>query len=76
MEQNLIFGLVLGQLAVLKKTFGADYEQLLRAIFSCFHGEKPQNTVVSACFLFEFFLNSFKFWLKEKKDRTGQQIKS
>ena len=27
-------------LAVLKKTLGADYEQLLRAVFSCFQGQK------------------------------------
>ena len=34
-EQKWRSGLVLGQLAVLKKKW-ADYEQLLRAVFSCF----------------------------------------
>ena len=36
----MIFGLVLGQLAILKRTLEADYEQLLRVAFSCFHGQK------------------------------------
>ena len=39
MEQELRFGLDLGWLAVLKKRVWADYEQLLRVIFSCFHGQ-------------------------------------
>ena len=26
--------------STVKKKFGADYEQLLRAVFSCFHGQK------------------------------------
>jgi hypothetical protein len=34
------FGLVLGQLAILQKTWGANYEQLLRVVFSCFQGQK------------------------------------
>ena len=38
-EQKWRSGLVLGQLAVLKKKW-ADYEQLLRVVFSCFHGQK------------------------------------
>ena len=38
-EQKMRFGLVLGRLAILKKT-GADYEQLLRKVFSCFQGQK------------------------------------
>ena len=33
MEQNLRFGLVWGWLALLEKTFLADYVQLLRAVF-------------------------------------------
>jgi hypothetical protein len=37
-EQNMGFGLILGQLAILKK-MGADYEQLLRPVFSCFVGK-------------------------------------
>ena len=40
MEQELRFGLVLGRLAVLKKRVWADYEQLLRVVFSCFQGQK------------------------------------
>ena len=40
MEQKMRFGLVLGQSALLKKTLWADYEQLLRAGFSCFRGQK------------------------------------
>ena len=40
MEQKMRFGLVLGRLAILKKHIWADYEQLLRAVFSCFHGQK------------------------------------
>ena len=38
-EQKMRFGLVLGQLAILKKNW-ANYEQLLRPVFSCFHGQK------------------------------------
>ena len=35
------FGARLGSRAVLvKKKFGADYEQLLRPVFLCFHGQK------------------------------------
>ena len=40
MEQKMTFGLVLGRLAILKKKLGANYEQLLRVFFSCFHGQK------------------------------------
>ena len=39
MEQKMRFGLVLGQLAIQKK-MGADYEQLLKVVFSCFQEEK------------------------------------
>ena len=37
MEQSMRFGLILGRLAILKKKFWADYEQLLGRFFSCFH---------------------------------------
>ena len=40
MEKKIIFGVVLGRLAILKKKLGDDYEQLLTAVFSCFHGQK------------------------------------
>ena len=40
MEQELIFGLAVGQSAVLKKKVWADYEQILRVVLSCFQGEK------------------------------------
>ena len=39
MENELRFGLDLGRLAVLKKRVWADYEQLLRVVFSCFQGQ-------------------------------------
>ena len=38
MEQKMRFGLVLGWFAILKK-MGADYEQLLRVVFSCLQGQ-------------------------------------
>jgi hypothetical protein len=38
-KQKMRFGLVLGWLALLKTNW-ADYEQLLRAVFSCFQGQK------------------------------------
>ena len=41
-EKYLRFALVLGWLAIQKK-MGADYEQLLRAGFSCFQGQKDLN---------------------------------
>ena len=40
MEKKMRFGLVLGRLSILKKILGANYEQLLRAVFSCFRGQK------------------------------------
>ena len=40
MEQELRFGLDFSQLAVLKKRVWAEYEQLLRVVFSCFQGQK------------------------------------
>jgi hypothetical protein len=40
MEKKMRFGLVLDRLAVLKKNFWANNEQFLRAVFSCFHGQK------------------------------------
>ena len=43
MEQKMRFGLVLGQLAILKKKLGADYEQLLRVVFSCFQEQKKMS---------------------------------
>ena len=38
MEQKMWFGLVLSQLVIRKKPW-TDYEQLLRAVFSCFWGQ-------------------------------------
>jgi hypothetical protein len=43
MEQKLRFEPGLGQLAILKKKIGADYEHLLRVVVSCFHGQKKLN---------------------------------
>ena len=62
MEQELRFGLDLGQLAVLKKRVWADYEQLLRLIFSCFQGQ--------VFFLFFFFLG----WLRAGTVHYGCEI--
>jgi hypothetical protein len=39
-EQKMNFGLIFGQLAILKKRLRADYEQLLRVFFSCLQGQK------------------------------------
>jgi hypothetical protein len=36
MEQNMRFGLILGRLAILKKKFWADYDQLLGPFFFIF----------------------------------------
>ena len=50
MEQELRFGLDLERLALLKKKhIWADYEQLLRPVFSSFRGQlkKNKNIVVS-----------------------------
>ena len=43
MEQELTFGLDLGWLALLKKKIWVDYEQLLRPVFSCFHGQEKKS---------------------------------
>ena len=39
MEQKMRFGLVLGQLAILKKKFGPIMSNF-EGVFSCFHGQK------------------------------------
>ena len=36
-EQNMRFGLILGRLAILKKKFGSDNEQLFKAVFHFFN---------------------------------------
>ena len=42
------FGLILGRLAILKKNW-PDYDQVLKAVFSSFHGQKNiQNSVASS----------------------------
>ena len=40
MAQKMRFGVVLGQLATLKKKLGINYGQLLRAFYKCFQGQK------------------------------------
>jgi hypothetical protein len=66
MEQELRFGLDLGQLALLgEKKIWADYEQLFRLVFSSFHGQKKiKNIVASAQKLHKmklfFFLKNFQ----------------
>jgi hypothetical protein len=42
MEEELRFGLDLNWLALLKKNW-ANYEQILKPVFSCFHGQKKLN---------------------------------
>ena len=44
MEQELRFGLDSGRLALLKKNIWADYEQLLRPVFSSLLGQKKRKT--------------------------------
>ena len=58
MEQELRFGLDLGQLAVLKKGVWADYQ----GVFSCFQGEKNLKLKKHA-FLFLIFLLSLSFFI-------------
>ena len=61
MEYKLRFGLVLGQMAILKTKLGY-YEQLLRAFFSCFHGQKKYDV---KSMLHEYFdMNSKNIWSK------------
>ena len=48
MEQNMRFGLILGRLAILKKNGWADYEHLLRVVFSCFQGQKIYLKILKA----------------------------
>jgi hypothetical protein len=43
MEQELRFGLGLGQVALLKKNISADYEQLLRPFFFKFSWSKKKK---------------------------------
>ena len=43
MEQELRFRLDFGRLALLKKKFGADYEQLFRPVFQVFMDKKNQK---------------------------------
>ena len=40
MAQKMRFGVVLGQLATLKKKLGINYGQLLRAFINVFRGKK------------------------------------
>ena len=42
MEQELRLGLDLDRLALIKKKIGANFEQLLKPVFSCFHGQKKE----------------------------------
>jgi hypothetical protein len=69
MEQDMRFGLILGWLAILKKWFWADYEQLFIVVFHVFRSKAKQinflkNIVVSAlksCIIssLSFVLNFF-----------------
>ena len=65
MEQKMLFGLILGRLAILKKNGWADYEQLLREVFSCFQGHFFwKHYSVRTKKLHNIFLNFFKNFLK------------
>jgi hypothetical protein len=57
MEQKIRFGLVLWQLAILKKKWGAIFEQLLRVLFFMFSGAKKYVKI-------GFFLNIVASTLK------------
>ena len=83
MEQNRIFGLILGQLAILKKNW-ADYEQLLRSVFSCFQGQfffffklssvrtkKLHDIMIS---LLNFFLIFFKHFFGKNRLNIHNQL--
>jgi hypothetical protein len=74
MEQNMRFGLILGRLAILKKSGRADYEQLLGAVFFMFSGAKKNlnfflknpsvrtkklHKMLFIKKIFDFFLNFF-----------------
>ena len=37
-----------GPVGITEKKIGDDYEQVLRPVFSCFHGKKIKNIEVSA----------------------------
>ena len=43
MEHNMSFRLFFGQLAILKKKIGADYEHFFSTFFSCFYGQKKRK---------------------------------
>ena len=54
----------LGSRAVLvKKKFGADYEQLLRAVFYVFRGKKNETDKMHLCAVWtlQYFQRNFKF---------------
>ena len=82
MEQELRFGLDLSRLAVLKKKVGADYEQLMRVVFSNFCGQKKikiwkhcsvrteklhKKKVKKKLFLWEIFFSMFLSFLYRLK---------
>ena len=65
MEQNMRFGLI----GNTEKKIGADYEQLLRAVFLCFVGKNlfnilSRNTLTSALKSCIIFLSKFILSLK------------
>ena len=47
-EHKMRFELILGWLSILKKN-EADYEQLLRVFFSCFHEQEKMHTFLMSC---------------------------
>jgi len=79
MEQNMRFGLILGRLSILKKKNWANYEQLLRLVFSCFRGQKNMlNFFLKHCSIRTKKLHNmsfiiFFFWFK-KNGKYSQSI--
>ena len=75
MEQKMRFGLILGQLAILNKTIWANYEQLLREVFSCFQGQKMFSFFLKNCrvrtkgqLILKCLLGVFNFLQKTSKN--------
>ena len=67
MEKNMRFGLILGQLAILEKKVWADYEQILRAFFSCFHTQKKLFCVRTKKLLNTRYILCVKMKVKKSK---------
>ena len=65
--QDFCFWAVWAAGPVLKKKVGADYEQLLRVVFSCFQGQKK---IMKKCIMQLFSADAIAFSKKLKKKFT------